>query len=126
MTISYSSRGSFKKTEKFLAAMKRQDMYSQLDGLAREGVEALRKATPVDDGTTAAGWGYEIIRTRGSVRIVWTNTHVNNGVPIAIILQYGHATGTGGWVAGRDYINPAIRPIFDKIADNIWKAVTSA
>ena len=126
MTISFSSSGSFKNTERFLQAMKRQDMYTKLDSLAKKGVEALRQATPVDEGVTAAAWGYEVQKYRGGARIVWTNTNVVNGAPIAILLQYGHGTGTGGWVAGRDYINPAIRPIFDEIADTVWKAVTSA
>ena len=126
MTISYSHRGSFKNTEKFLKAMKQQDMFARLESLAREGVLALREATPVDEGVTAAAWGYEIDKTRRGVTITWTNTNVVNGAPIAILLQYGHGTGTGGWVQGRDYINPAIRPIFDQIADQVWKAVTSA
>ena len=126
MTVSYSHRGSFKNTEKFLKAMKQQDMFAQLESLAREGVAALREATPVDEGVTAAAWAYEINKTRRGVTITWTNTNVVNGAPIAILLQYGHGTGTGGWVQGRDYINPAIRPIFDQIADQVWKAVTSA
>lgn len=126
MTISWNSKGSFKNTEKFLQAMKRLNMRNLLEESAQKGVKALREATPVDEGVTAASWGYEINQSRTGVSIVWTNTHVNNGAPIAILLQYGHGTGTGGWVAGRDYINPAIRPIFDEIADTIWKAVTSA
>lgn len=126
MTISFTSSGSFKNTEKFLAAMKRQDFYSKLEGPAKRGVEALRAATPKESGVTADSWGYEIEKTRGGAKIIWTNTHQNQGTTIAIILQYGHGTGTGGYVAGRDYINPAIRPIFDEIADTVWKAVTSA
>lgn len=124
--ITLTSSGSFKNTERFLAAMRRQDFRQNIQGLAQKGVIALRNATPVDEGVTAAAWGYEMRTTRSGFSIVWTNTHVNNGTPIAIILQYGHGTGTGGYVAGRDYINPAIRPIFDEIADALWKAVTSA
>lgn len=126
MTITLESTGSFKNTDRFLAAMKRQDFRNNVKGLAQKGVEALRKATPVDEGVTAASWGYEMRSSRSGFSIIWTNTHQNNGTPIAIILQYGHGTGTGGYVAGRDYINPAIRPIFDEIADALWKAVTSA
>ena len=126
MSITFESSGSFKNTDKFLAAMKRQDFRNNIQGLAQKGVTALRNATPVDEGVTAASWGYEMRTNRNGFSIVWTNTHQNNGTPIAIILQYGHGTGTGGYVAGRDYINPAIRPIFDEIADALWKAVTSA
>ena len=97
-----------------------------LDEFGRDGVQALRNATPVDSGATAEAWDYEIKRTRNYTEIVWTNSNINDGVPIAVILQYGHGTGTGGYVQGRDYINPAIRPIFDKIAEKAWKVVTSA
>lgn len=124
--ITLTSSGSFKNTEKFLNAMKKQNFRRMVDGLAKKGVEALRQATPVDEGVTAASWGYEVRYNRAGLSIVWTNSHQNKGAPIAILLQYGHGTGTGGYVAGRDYINPAIRPIFDEIADTIWKAVTSA
>ena len=101
------------------------DFFRNLEKYAREGVTALASATPVDSGTTAASWGYEIQKRHGKVSIYWTNSNINNGVPIAVILQYGHGTNNGGYVQGRDYINPAIRPIFDKIADNAWKEVTS-
>ena len=87
---------------------------------------ALASATPIDTGVTANSWYYEINRQNGSVSIEFKNSNINNGVPIAIILQYGHATGNGGWVQGRDYINPAIQPIFDTIADNAWREVTKA
>ncbi|QED11529.1 minor tail protein [Arthrobacter phage Qui] len=124
--ISFSSRGSFKKAENFLAKMSRRELFNLLDGYAKEGVTALAAATPIDSGETSASWEYEISRSRGRTSIRWTNSHVVNGVPIAIILQYGHGTGTGGYVQGRDYINPTIKPIFDKIANNTWKAVVSA
>lgn len=125
MAITFEYKGS-DKTEKALKKMLEGDMYRGIEQICQKGVEALRQATPVDEGTTAAAWAYEIERSRGGLRIIWTNSHVNKGAPIAILLQYGHGTGTGGWVSGRDYINPAMRPIFDEIADTIWKAVTSA
>lgn len=94
-----------------------------LDKYGKEGVEALAMATPIDTGETAASWVYTIERTNGSASIVWSNTHVVNGLNIAVLLQYGHGTRQGGYVVGRDYINPAIQPIFDKIAKNAWKEV---
>ena len=126
MGFSFRSRGDFRNLERFLKRMKTGQLYSTLNSNATIGVNALRAATPVDTGLTGASWGYEIDMGRDGVRIIWTNTNMNNGVNIAIILQYGHGTGTGGYVAGRNYINPAIRPIFDKIAEDVWKAVTSA
>ena len=95
-----------------------------LDKYGREGVNALSSATPVESGVTAASWYYEIEHSSGSAAIQFYNSNVNKGVPIAIILQYGHGTGTGGWVQGRDYINPAIQPLFDKMAEEVWKEVT--
>jgi len=124
--ITFESRGDFKRTEAFLKKMSKGDMFSALERYGKMGVNALSNATPHDSGLTAASWTYEIRKSRGSVSITWLNTNVNNGVPVAIILQYGHGTGTGGWVQGRDYINPALRPVFDQIAENVWKAVTSA
>lgn len=124
--ISFSSKGSFSKTEKFLTKMSRGEIFQILDGLGKEGVSALAAATPTESGETAGAWGYTISRGIGRTTISWNNSHVVNGVPIAIILQYGHGTGTGGYVEGRDYINPAIQPVFNKIADRAWKAVTSA
>jgi hypothetical protein len=106
--------------------MSRGDIFRSLEQYAQEGVDALSAATPVDSNLTATSWGYEIKRSGRSYSITWTNTNIVNGTPIAILLQYGHGTGTGGYVRGRDYINPALKPIFDKIADNVWKAVTSA
>ncbi len=124
--ISWITRGSTKKTDAFLGKLFKQDVFSNLERYAEEGVVALRAATPKDSGETAAGWGYKVSKRRGKYIITWTIRIVVSGVPIAIILQYGHATGTGGWVAGRDYINPAMRPTFDSIANKVWKAVTSA
>lgn len=124
--ISFSSKGNFNKTEKFLSAMSRGDLFSTLGTFGKEGVAALAAATPTDSGETAGAWGYKVTKSSGRATIEWTNSHIVNGVPIAIILQYGHGTGTGGYVQGRDYINPAIRPVFDKIAERAWKVVKSA
>lgn len=126
MRVKFEVSGSFTKTERFLNRMKRREYLNVLDEFGRDGVQALRNATPVDSGATAEAWDYEIKRTRNYTEIVWTNSNINDGVPIAVILQYGHGTGTGGYVQGRDYINPAIRPVFDKIAEKAWKVVTSA
>jgi hypothetical protein len=126
MRVKFEVSGGFTKTERFLNRMKRHEYLNVLDEFGRDGVQALRNATPVDSGATAEAWDYEIKRTRNYTEIVWTNSNINDGVPIAVILQYGHGTGTGGYVQGRDYINPAIRPVFDKIAEKVWKVVTSA
>lgn len=126
MRVKFEVSGGFTKTERFLNRMKRREYLNVLDEFGRDGVQALRNATPVDSGATAEAWDYEIKRTRNYTEIVWTNSNINDGVPIAVILQYGHGTGTGGYVQGRDYINPVIRPIFDKIAEKAWKVVTSA
>lgn len=126
--ISFQSSGSFKKTESFLSSVRKMDyiVMSVLESCAREGVAALASATPYDSGLAAHSWGYEITRSGNTITITWTNSDVENGFPVAIMLQYGYGTGTGGWVQGRDYINPAIRPIFDKIAEKVWKVVKSA
>lgn len=124
--ISFESSGSFRNTERFFSRMKRGEILRELDRYGQMGVDALASATPLDSGETASSWGYEIQRSGKSFSISWINTHTNGSVNVAIILQYGHGTGTGGYVPGRDYINPAIRPVFDKIADGVWKAVTSA
>lgn len=126
MRVNFEVSGGFTKTERFLNRMKRREYLNVLDEFGRDGVQALRNATPVDSGATAEAWDYEIKRTRDCTEIIWTNSNINDGVPIAVILQYGHGTGTGGYVQGRDYINPAIRPTFDKIAEKAWKVVTSA
>lgn len=124
--ISFESRGSFKRTEGFLKTMSNNDIFRSLEGYAQEGVSALASATPVDSGLAASSWDYTVERSRGSYSIYWTNSNTEGGAQVVIMLQYGHGTGTGGYVRGRDFINPAIRPIFDKIANNVWKAVTSA
>lgn len=118
-------QGDFSKLSKYLERLKETARLGILDKYGREGVAALASATPVDTGLTASSWYYEIKRTNNSISLNFGNSNIQNGVPIAIILQYGHGTGTGGWVEGRDYINPAIQPIFDKIANDAWKEVTS-
>ena len=123
--IRFTHKGDFSKTTKFLERSKQVVRRSDLDKYAKKGVEALASATPVDSGLTARSWTYEIVNEKGSITINFINTNVNKGVPIAIILQYGHATGNGGWVEGRDYINPAIQPIFDEILNDIWREVTN-
>lgn len=122
--ISFRHKGDFSKLTSYLEKVKNVVRLGDLDKYGREGVAALASATPVDSGLTAASWNYEIVRKQGSVAITFNNTNIQNGVPIAVILQYGHGTGTGGWVQGRDYINPAIQPIFDKIANDAWREVT--
>ena len=122
--ISFRQKGDFSKLSRYFERVKEAANIGVLDKYGQEGVAALASATPVDSGQTANSWYYEIKRQNGSVSIVFNNSHINKGVPIAIILQYGHGTGTGGWVQGRDYINPAIRPIFDRIAEDAWKEVT--
>ena len=122
--ISFRSKGDFSKLSRYLERAKETVKLGDLDKYGREGVAALASATPVETGLTAKSWYYEIERQNGSVKINFLNSNVNKGVPIAIILQYGHGTSNGGWVQGRDYINPAIQPIFDRIADNAWKEVT--
>lgn len=124
--ISFTSRGSFTNMERFLLRAQTIDIRSLVEPYAQRGVEALKAATPVDSGLAANSWGYEIESTKDTVTIKWINTDIENGFPVAVMLQYGYGTGTGGYVQGRDYINPAIRPIFDGIADGVWKVVTAA
>ena len=123
--ITFRQKGDFSKLNHYFEKLKEVINIGDLDKYGRAGVEALSNATPKDTGQTASSWYYEIKRSNGSVSIQFKNSNVHEGVPIAVILQYGHGTGTGGWVEGRDYINPAIQPIFDAIANNAWKEVTS-
>lgn len=125
--LKITTSGSFKNTQKFLQKMSRGDIFRVLESAAAAGVTALQSATPTETGLTGESWSYEIEQSKGSVNIYWLNSHRDAaGVPIVILLQYGHGTGTGGYVQGRDFINPAIKPVMDKIADDVWKAVTSA
>lgn len=127
MLISFKSSGSFAHIDAFLLRMSHNTMFDALDKYARLGVEALASYTPKDTGLTSSSWSYEVSNNGEFCSIAWLNTNIDAaGTPIAIMLQYGHGTGTGGYVQGEDYINPAIRPIFDMIAESIWKAVTSA
>lgn len=121
--ITFTNKGDFSKTSKFLTSLKGLH-FNDLDKYGQQGVTALSNATPVDSGETANSWYYKIETVKGKTTLSWFNSSKEDGVPIAVILQYGHATKNGGWVEGRDYINPAIRPIFDKIADSAWKEVT--
>ena len=126
--ISVHSEGKFENTTKFLEASKNLDdlAYKEITSIAEQGVAALSAATPVKTGKTAASWGYEIERTKGKTTVVWTNNNIINGVNVAIILQYGHGTRNGGYVMGSDYINPALKPIFDQMTESMWKAVISS
>lgn len=126
--LKITGKGDFSKTTDFLK--KAQDngprIMRVLEQYGKAGVVALEKATPVESALTANSWNYVVEKTRSGYSITWTNTNLVDGVPIAILLQYGHGTGTGGYVQGQDFINPALRPIFDKISTEAWKAVTSA
>ena len=121
--IPFGQKGDFSKLSKFLEKAKEAVKLGDLDKYGREGVAALASATPVDTGLTSKSWSYEITRKNGSVSISFNNSNIQNGVQIAVIMQYGHGTRNGGWVQGRDYINPAIRSIFDRIANDAWKEV---
>jgi len=122
--ITFTEKGSFNNTEKYLSHLKSADLYATLGKYGTLGVNALSNATPVETGETAQSWYYEIVQRTGYYSIRWHNRHVEDGRPIAILLQYGHGTRTGGYVQGRDYIMPAIRPIFDQMAAEAWKEVT--
>lgn len=125
--IRITHRGSFKRTDKFLKKMSTGEIFEALSFWGSVGVNALAEYTPVDTGYTASAWGYEIVKNKKVYGITWTNTNIIPGyAPLVIMLQYGHGTGTGGYVQGRDFINPAIRPIFDTIADVVWKEVQNA
>ena len=124
--IEIVSKGSFHNTEGWLSRISRQELYSLLSQYGQRGVDALSMATPKDSGETANSWRYEVSRKGSSWSVTWFNGNVINGYPVAIMIQYGHGTGTGGYVAGQEYINSAIKPIFDEISNSIWKAVKTA
>jgi hypothetical protein len=126
MAFGITSTGSFNNMDRFLNFLKGFSLGDILGQYGQMGVEALAAATPERTGLTAESWGYEVTNSGGDWKITWTNTNINEGVAIAILIQYGHGTGTGGYVQGYDFINPAIQPIFDQIANGVWKAVTSA
>lgn len=121
--ITIKHKGDFKKTDNFLAKILKRDYISVLNKYGQQGVAALSAATPVDTGLTASSWSYEIVEDSSGIKIYWKNSNIVKGVSIAVILQYGHGTGTGGYVEGTDYINPALKPVFEKIADAAWKEV---
>lgn len=122
--IGFKVKGNFSKATKHFENLRQRRYLNILNNYGKKGVEALSAATPVDTGLTASSWYYKIERTATHAKIIYCNSNINNGVPIAIILQTGHATRNGGWVEGRDYINPAIQPVFDEIAKDVWKEVT--
>lgn len=119
--ITFGQKGDFSKLTRYLEKAKSVVKLSDLEKYGKEGVAALASVTPVDSGLTATSWSYEIKHKNGMVSISFKNSNIQNGVPVAIILQYGHGTRNGGWVQGRDYINPAIQPVFDKIANDAWR-----
>ncbi len=118
-----SSKGKFEKAKDYLKKMQKPINIQTLERYGDEGVAALMEATPIDTGLTMASWYYRIVEEQGRIKIEFCNSHIEKDVPIAIILQYGHGTGTGGWVEGRDYINPAIAPVFDRLTDQAWKEI---
>jgi hypothetical protein len=122
--ISFTEKGSFNNTERYLARLKTAELYAVLNKYGTMGVNVLSNATPVDSGITAGSWYYTIEQRRGYYSIRWHNHHDVNGTPLAVMLQYGHGTGTGGYVEGRDFIMPAIRPIFEQMANDAWREVT--
>lgn len=124
--IVFRQKGDFKKLTSFLEKAKESVHLGDLDRIGRKGVAALSAATPVDTGTTANSWYYEIVQEKGVARIKFCNSNIQNGIPIAIILQYGHGTGNGGWVEGLDYINPALRPVFEELSRTAWKGVSGS
>ncbi|WP_347553506.1 HK97 gp10 family phage protein [Faecalibacterium sp. OF04-11AC] len=121
--IVFKQKGNFKKTRKFLKRCSNLQLDDLLDQYGKEGVEALARATPKDTGKTAASWSYAVHKSDGRITITWSNSNIVDGVPIAVILQYGHGTRNGGYVEGVDYINPAMRPIFERIAQRAWGEV---
>lgn len=123
--IKFTSKGDFSNLTKWLEKVKRPLKMDILNKYGKLGVEALASNTPVDSGKTADSWSYDITMSDGSAELSFTNSNINKGVNIAIILQYGHGTGTGGWVQGRDYINPAVKPIFDDLAKAAWKEIST-
>lgn len=124
--ITFVQKGDFRKTDTFFQKMLEVAHLSILDKYGKIGVDALSEATPQETGLASESWFYIIEHKKDGVSIAWCNSDIENGFPVAVMLQYGHGTGTGGYVQGRDYINPAMQPVFDKIAEDAWKEVTSA
>lgn len=124
MCIKFTTKGNWDKTTRYLQRLETAQAFAVLEKYGQQGVAALSAATPVESSLTANSWTYEIVRKKGYYAIHWHNTNMEDGIPIAVILQYGHGTGQGGYVEGRDYINPAIKPIFDQMVNEIWREVT--
>lgn len=122
--IGFKLKGDFSKTTRYLQQVRQASRLKVLEKYGQIGVDALSKATPVDSGLTASSWYYKVESTNTYAKIMYCNSNVNKGVPIAIILQTGHGTRNGGWVEGRDYINPAIQPVFDELVNRAWGEVT--
>lgn len=123
--MSVEVKGKYERSTQRLQKLAKLNLHKQLEKAGRDGVAALASATPIDSTLTSTSWGYKVTRSKRGYSITWTNSHVVDGTPVAILLQYGHGTGTGGYVKGRNYINPAIHRVFDEIADDVRKAVTS-
>lgn len=124
LMIKFTHKGDFRKTSNFLKRLGNGDCYQGLDALAQQGVMALMEATPKDTGLTAASWSYSIKKTKDKVTIVWNNSNVNDGVSVAALIQYGHGTPQGVYIEGVDYINPALKPIFERLGSRVWEEVT--
>lgn len=122
--IKFKHKGNFKNTDKFFSDIYSIDYKNMLSIYGREGAQALESATPVSTGETARAWKYDIIKNKNGYQIVWSNTNMVDGIPVVILIQYGHGTKNGGYVEGIDFVNPALAPIFKKMADRIWKEVT--
>lgn len=121
--ITFKQKGDFSATTNYLKKLKQQKIYNTVVNYGDKGVAALSAATPINTGKTASSWYYKVEQNNSSIKLIFCNSNIQNSVPIAVILQYGHGTGTGGWVEGRDYINPAIQPIFDEIVNKAWEEV---
>lgn len=123
--IRFKNKGDFSKTRKTLERMRSKDIFKHIDRYGKWGVEALSAATPIDSGKTSESWGYEVERYKTGFRIIWTNDNIAGNTPVAILIQYGHGTRDGHYVQGIDYINPALSPVFERIAIDLWKEVHS-
>lgn len=123
MKIGVQLKGSFKHTENFFERNKKRNLARKLNNYGMVGAAALAANTPIDTGLTAESWNYEIKESNGRIQLIWTNSNSSQGIPIVVLIQYGHATRNGGYVQGRDFINPAIQPVFDAIANDIWEEV---
>jgi len=125
MSVDITQTGDWSKTSSYLQRMAKLDISQQLHAYGQAGVYALSAATPKRSGKTAESWYYKVSRSGNTWFVGWYNSNVHESVPIAILIQYGHGTGSGGYIQGRDFVNPAIRPVFDMITSGVWKVVTS-